>query len=320
MDISAQGSSRKEPQPQGKLKRLGAEIWKHRAIYTLLIPGLVWYLIFAYMPMSGLTLAFKDYKANLGIMGSPWVGFTNYEYVFRDAAFWKAVWKTVYINLGRMLIQFPAPILLALIINEFKMKRYKKVLQTVYTFPHFLSWVIVASIATNVLSLDGMLNQVIMSLGGDPVSFLGNQSTFVPMLYITDIWKYAGYGSIIYLAAISGIDVDQYEAADIDGATRMQKLMRITIPNIMPTIIVMFIMTTGQLMSMGFDQIFNLSNAAVKESAEVLDMYIYRITFQSSADFSFSTAVSLFRSVLNMLFLVVADRGSKLMGGNGLFG
>lgn len=303
-----------------KLRQLGREMWKNRAIYTLLIPGILWYFVFAYMPMSGLSLAFKDYKANLGILGSPWVGLQNYEYVFRDAAFWKSIWKTVYINLGRMVFQFPAPIILALILNEFRMKRYKRVLQTVYTFPHFLSWIIVASIATNVLSLDGLLNHAITLFGGEPISFLGSPSTFIPMLYVTDIWKYAGYGSIVYLAAISGIDMDQYEAADIDGATRAQKLFRITLPNIMPTIIVMFIMTTGQIMSLGFDQIFNMSNAAVKEAAEVLDMYIYRITFQSAADFSFSTAVALFRSVLNMLFLVLADRGSKMMGGNGLFG
>lgn len=222
--------------------------------------------------------------------------------------------------MGRMIFQFPAPIILALLLNEFRMKRYKRVLQTVYTFPHFLSWVIVASIATNVLSLDGMINQVVTAFGGEPISFLGDPTAFIPILYITDIWKYAGYGSIIYLAAISGIDMDQYEAAYIDGASRTQKLMHITIPSILPTIIIMFIMTTGQIMSMGFDQIFNMSNAAVKQSVEVLDMYIYRITFQSATDFSFSTAVSLFRSVLNMAFLVLADRGSKLLGGGGLFG
>lgn len=303
-----------------KAKKLGKEIWKFRAIYALLLPGLLWYFIFAYLPMGGLSLAFKSYKANLGIWGSPWIGLGNYEYVFRDAAFWQSIWKTIYINIGRMVFQFPAPIILALIINEFRMKRYKRVLQTIYTFPHFLSWIIVASIATNVLSLDGMVNQVVMAFGGEPVSFLGNPDSFIPLLYITDIWKYAGYGSIIYLAAISGIDTDQYEAADIDGATRWQKLVHITLPSILPTIIIMFIMTTGTMMSMGFDQIFNMSNAAVKDSVEVLDMYIYRITFQSAADFSFSTAVSLFRSIVNMLFLIVADRGSKLMGGGGLFG
>ena len=303
-----------------KAKKLGKEIWKFRAIYALLLPGLLWYFIFAYLPMGGLSLAFKSYKANLGIWGSPWIGLGNYEYVFRDAAFWQSIWKTIYINIGRMVFQFPAPIILALIINEFRMKRYKRVLQTIYTFPHFLSWIIVASIATNVLSLDGMVNQVVMAFGGEPVSFLGNPNSFIPLLYITDIWKYAGYGSIIYLAAISGIDTDQYEAADIDGATRWQKLVHITLPSILPTIIIMFIMTTGTMMSMGFDQIFNMSNAAVKDSVEVLDMYIYRITFQSAADFSFYTAVSLFRSIVNMLFLIVADRGSKLMGGGGLFG
>ena len=151
-----------------KLRQLGREMWKNRAIYTLLIPGILWYFVFAYMPMSGLSLAFKDYKANLGILGSPWVGLQNYEYVFRDAAFWKSIWKTVYINLGRMVFQFPAPIILALILNEFRMKRYKRVLQTVYTFPHFLSWIIVASIATNVLSLDGLLNHAITLFGGEP--------------------------------------------------------------------------------------------------------------------------------------------------------
>lgn len=184
-----------------------------------------------------------------------------------------------------MVFQFPAPIIMALILNEFRMKRYKKVLQTIYTFPHFLSWVIVASIATNVLSLDGLVNQVILLFGGEPVNFLGDADIFIPVMYATDIWKYAGYGAIIYLASISGIDMEQYEAADIDGASRMQKLFRITIPNIMPTIIVMFIMTMGGLMSQGFEQVFNMRNAAVQEAVEVLDMYIYRITFPISGRF-----------------------------------
>ena len=299
---------------------LGRRIWQHRAIYSLLIPGVIWYIVFAYLPMGGLSLAFKQYKANLGIWASPWVGLQNYQYVVNDAAFWQSIWKTLYINAGRMIFQFPAPIILALILNEFRMNRYKKVLQTVYTFPHFLSWVVVASIMTNILSMDGLVNGIIKALGGTPYSFLGNAGTFVPLLYITDIWKYSGYGSIIYLAAISGIDMEQYEAADIDGATRWQKLIRITLPSIMPTIIVMFIMTSGTMMSLGFDQTFNMSNAAVRKSVEVLDIYIYRITFESVTDFSFSTAVSLFRSVANCLFLLLADWLSRAMGGNGLLG
>jgi putative aldouronate transport system permease protein len=306
--------------PPPKFRRLGAEIWRFRVVYTLVLPGFIWYLLFAYLPMGGLSLAFKTFKANLGIWRSPWAGFENFSYLFRDMAFWRALWKTVYINFGRMIFQFPAPIILALLINEFHSRKYKKVLQTVYTFPHFFSWVIVASMATNILSLSGFVNQVFMFFGLEPVNFLGESRIFIPMLYFTDIWKYAGYGSIIYLAAISGIDTGLYEAADIDGASRWSKLIRITIPSIMPTIVVMFILTSGTLMTIGFDQIFNMSNAAVKDAVEVLDMYIYRITFQSAADFSFSTAVSLFRSVLNMMLLLGANKLSKMMGGGGLMG
>jgi putative aldouronate transport system permease protein len=303
-----------------KWRVLARDIWKNRVIYTLLIPGVLWYIIFAYLPMGGLSLAFKTFKANLGIWQSPWAGFQNYEFVFRDAAFWRAVWKTIYINLGRLVFQFPAPIILALLFNEFKMRRYKRVLQTIFTFPHFFSWIIVASVVTNVLAIDGLVNQVVTVLGGKPISFLGSRTLFVPLLYLTDIWKFSGYGSIIYLAAISGIDTGQYEAAEIDGASRFQQLAHITLPNIMPTIVVMFILTTGNLMTLGFDQIFNLSNAATKDVAEVLDMYIYRITFQSAADFSFSTAVSLFRSIINMALLMTANKLAKMMGGSGLIG
>jgi putative aldouronate transport system permease protein len=299
---------------------LAARIWKYRVVYTLLLPGVLWYITFAYLPMGGLSLAFKTFKANLGIWRSPWIGLENFSYLFRDAAFWKALWKTVYINLGRMIFQFPAPIILALLLNEFHSKKYKKVLQTIYTFPHFFSWVIVASMATNILSLSGFVNQIILFFGMEPVNFLGESRIFIPMLYFTDIWKYAGYGSIIYLAAISGIDTGLYEAADIDGAGRWSKLIRITLPSIMPTIVIMFILVSGSLMTIGFDQIFNMSNAAVKDSVEVLDMYIYRITFQSAADFSFSTAVSLFRSIVNMLLLLGANKLSKMMGGGGLMG
>jgi putative aldouronate transport system permease protein len=301
-------------------KNLFREIWKNRILYTLLLPGLVWYIIFAYMPMGGLSLAFKDFKANLGILRSPFVGLQNYEFLFRDRAFWQALWKTIYINAGRLLFQFPAPVILALLINEFRHKKYKRVLQTIYTFPHFFSWIIVAGVLTNLLSLNGIINETLRYFGIQKIAFLGTPALFIPLLYITDIWKYAGYGSIIYLAAISGIDQGLYEAADIDGASRIQKLLHITLPGIMSTIVVMFILTTGSLMSMGFDQIFNMSNPAVKDVSEVLDMYIYRITFQSAADFSFSTAVSLFRSIINMLLLLLANKLSKMMGGNGLLG
>ncbi len=293
---------------------------KYWQIYILIIPAIVWYIMFAYYPMAGLQLAFKTYKVKIGIWGSPWCGLQNFQAVFRDMYFWRSVGRTLVINIGRMVFCFPSAIILALMLNELRVGRYKKVMQTVFTFPHFLSWVIVASVMQNLLRVDGLVNNLIVACGGTAISFLGSEKMFQPILYLTDIWKTAGYSSIIYLSAISGIDQDQYEAAEIDGATRWQRIWHVTLPNIMPTVSVMFIMNTGNMMSMGFDQIFNISNAATKNVAEILDMYIYRITFQSSVDFGFSTAVSLFRSVINMVLLVIANKGSKMMGGSGLFG
>lgn len=304
----------------GKGNGLLQRIWKHRAIYTLLIPGLIWYIIFAYGPMGGLTLAFKSYRANLGILSSPWVGLKNYERVFSDPAFMQSVLRTLSINVGRLIFQFPFAIILALALNEVRFGRYKKVMQTVFTFPHFLSWIVVSAILTNILSIDGLINSFLSLFGIQPVSFLGNPKVFQPMLYITEIWKSSGYNAVIYLAAIAGVSMDQYEAAEIDGATRMQRVIHITLPNIMPTIAVMFILATGGVMSAGFDQVFNLSNISVRSVSEILDMYIYRITFQASTDFSFSMAISLFRSVINLVLLLIADKGSKLMGGSGLLG
>ncbi len=303
-----------------KRKRIFRRIWKNKTIYIVLLPALVWYLIFVYVPMGGLMLAFKDYKANLGILGSPWTGLKHFENLFRDVDFWQSVGRTLKINVIRLFVTFPVPVIIALLFNELRIRKYKKVLQTVFTFPHFLSWIIIASVLRNVLAYDGIVNSIISLCGGDVVNFLGNKRMFQPMLYLTDIWKEAGWGSIIYLAAISGIDQEQYEAADIDGASRLQKMLRITLPNIMPTIAVMFILAAGGIMGAGFDQIFNMTNAAVRESGEILDMYIYRITFQATPDFGFSMAVSLFRSIVNMVLLVIADRGSRLFGGNGLFG
>lgn len=287
--------------------------------YTLLIPGLIWLFLFAYMPMGGLSLAFKHYRANDGIWGSEWTGFENFTYVFRDPAFLAAVWRTLYVNIIKLFITFPFPIILALLLNELRMKRYKKLLQTAYTFPQFLSWIIVSGIIINVLAYDGFVNSLLSLLGLPTINFLGSERNFYPMIILTDIWKSAGWGAIVFLAAISGIDQEQYEAAQIDGATRMQQMFRVTLPNIMPTVTIMFILSVGGLMSSGFDQIFNLANAATQNVSQVLDVYIYRITFQSSTDFGFSTAVSLFRSVVNMILLLLADRAAKLMGGDGLF-
>ena len=272
-----------------------------------------------YLPMGGLMLAFKEYKGNLGILGSPWVGLENFRNLFKNAEFFDSVFRTLKINALRILVTFPVPIFLALLFNELKAVRYKKVLQTLFTFPHFLSWIIIAGLIRNLLANDGVVNGIIRQFGGDTVSFIGSKQLFLPLLFLSDIWKEAGWGCIIYLAAISGIDQEQYEAADIDGASRLQRMFRITVPNIMPTVAIMFVITVGGIMNAGFDQIFNMTNAAVRETGEILDMYIYRVTFQSSPDFGFSMAVSLLRSLVNMVLLFIADRGSRYMGGYGLF-
>lgn len=301
------------------LRATGNSMWKHRAKYLLILPGLAWYAVFAYIPIFGLSLAFKTYMAKLGLFGSPWIGLANFHNVFADPAFMKSIWTTLRINAGRLLFVFPFPIVLALFFNELRLGRSKKVLQSVFTFPHFLSWVIVASIMVSILGQRGLVNSVLGSaLGAKPISFLGTPSFFQPLVYITDIWKSAGWSAIIYMAAISGIDTEQYEAAEIDGSSRLQRMWYITMPGIQPTIVVLFILAVGNLMTGGFDQIFNLSNPATIRVAETLDMYIYRITFRGSVDFSFSAAVALFRSVVNLLLLFTADRIIKNVGGTGL--
>lgn len=303
-----------------KKRNLIRDIRKNKMTYLLLLPGLLWFAVFAYLPMGGLILAFKEYHAKLGIWGSPFIGLVNFRYLFRDPAFMASVWRTLAINFGKLVVSFPVPILLALFFNELRMPRYGKALQTIYTFPYFLSWIITSGILINLLSNSGLLNNLLAVFGIGPVNILGSEKAFIPLLYLSEIWKNSGWSAIVYIAAISGIDLEQFEAARIDGASRTQCMFRITLPSIFPTIIVMFILAAGNLMTSGFDQIFNLSNPATKNVAEVLDMYIYRVTFQGSTDFGYSTAVSLFRSIINMSLLLLADRGAKAFGGTGLFG
>ena len=304
----------------GQRRSLWVEIFKNKEIYLLALPAVIWYAVFCYMPMGGLTLAFKSFKANLGIWGSPWNGLTNFESLFRDPAFGRSVGVTLWINAVELVLCFPAPILLALMLNELRMGRYKKVLQTVYTFPHFLSWVIIASIVKNLLSIDGVVNGLMANLGMEKVSFLGNKNLFRTLIYITEIWKEAGWSSIIYLAAISGVDQQLYEVAEIDGASRLQRVLHITLPSIFPTIAVMLILQMGGIMGGHFDQIYNLQNDIIASSAETLNLYIYRITFQRTPNYGFSTAVSLFCSVINMALLLSTNKIAERFGGVGLMG
>ena len=304
---------------QRTAKPLGLRIWEARYLYLLLLPVLAFLIIFKYIPMVGLQIAFKKYSAKLGIWGSKWIGMDNFRRIFISPDAIQSIRNTLIISFERLIFEFPVPIILAMLINEMPGRHVKRVYQTILTFPHFLSWVIVASILNNFLSNTGSLNSLIQKLGGTPISFLATPRIFRPILYVTANWKHMGYSSIIYIAAIAGIDPTLHEAAIVDGAGRLRRIWSITLPSISSTIIVLFIMQVGNIMNAGFDQTFNMMNDAVKSVADILDTYVYRITFRATPSYGFSAAVGMFKSVINFAMLIVADRVIKLLGGSGMF-
>ena len=303
-----------------RTRKLAIEIWHARYIYLLLIPGMVYFAVFHYAPMTGLVLAFKKYNARLGIFGSPWVGMANFNRIFTTPTAVTAIRNTLEINFSRLLFQFPVPILLALLINEMRGTKMKRVYQTVYTFPHFLSWVVVSAIISNFFANSGMINSLIASAGGARVNFLADTSLFRPLLYFTHNLKEMGWSSIIYIAAITSIDPTLYEAATMDGAGRLQQAWHVTLPCIRATIITLFILQVGRIMNSGFEQIFYMQNPSVKGVSEILDTYIYSITFDAVPSYGFSTAVGMFKSVINLIMLIGANWIIKLLGGTGLMG
>ena len=303
----------------GPKKSLARQIWDARWLYLLILPGVLYFVVWHYMPMEGILLAFKKYNARLGIWGSEWVGLKNFQRIFITPAAIKAILNTVRVSLSRLVIEFPAPIILALLLNEVVGKRFKKVLQTVYTFPHFLSWVVVSIIVSNFLSNAGFFNSLLRELGFESVNFLADKALFRPLIYFTSIWKEVGWSSIIYMAAIANVDPALYEAAELDGAGRLQQAWHITVSSIRDTIVLMFIMSVGSMMNAGFDQIFNMSNDVVKEAGQIIDTYVYDITFLSAPNYGFSTAVEVFKAVINLILMLLANKVSKKATGNALF-
>jgi putative aldouronate transport system permease protein len=269
--------------------------------------------------MNGVVLAFKKFNARLGIWGSPSVGWDNFARIFRTPDALTAIKNTFEINLSRLVFQFPAAIILALLLNEMRGTRVKRIYQTVYTFPHFLSWVVVSSILSNFLASGGLVNSIIAGMGGSRINFLADTALFRPLLYLTHNWKEMGWDSIIYMAAIAAIDPTLYEAATVDGAGRMQQVFNVTLPSIRSTIVILFILQVGRIMNAGFEQIFYMQNAAVMKVSDVLDTYIYSITFKATPNYGFSAAVGLFKSVINLVMLLVAHFTVKKVSGSGLF-
>lgn len=297
-----------------------SRIKKNLHVYLFLAPGVILLILFSYVPMGGLILAFKKFIATKGILGSPWVGLANFRRLFATVDAKRAITNTFIISLGRLVFTFWVPIILAVMLNEMSGVKSKKLCQTVLTIPHFLSWVVVGTILESFLMNNGAINVLITKLGGQPIGFLSNKQYFRPILYITDIWKEAGWSAIIYIAAIAGIDPGLYESAEIDGANRLQKILHVTLPGIKTTIVIMLIMQIGNSMNAGFDQIFNLRNSVIKSAGDIIDTYVYDITFDAVPNYGFSTAVGLFKSVINMILLISANIFAKKATGVNLFG
>ena len=299
-------------------KRLGRIVWENRWIYLMLIPVLAYYIIFKYVPMYGIQLAFKEYKL-AGIAASPWNNFEHFKYMFVEPEFWPALRNTLIISLLRIVFGFPFPIILAILINEVYFPKYKRVLQTIYTFPHFLTWVIMAGIMLNLLGSTGMVRKFCDLFNpeiGANWNLLYSNKSFRTILVVSDIWKEAGWGTIIYLAAITGIDPSLYEAATIDGANRWQQMRFITLPGMISMIAIQFVLRVGAVMEGGFDQIFNLYTAPVYETGDIIDTYIYRLSFVKSSgiNLGFPVAVGLFKNVVNFILLMLANFVTKALG------
>ena len=268
--------------------------------------------------MYGITIAFREFSYR-NPFGGDWVGLKYFKEMMRDTQFWVSFKNTLQISLGRLIFEFPAPIILALLLNEMWGARLKRVYQTVFTFPHFLSWVVGAGIVVNLIAESGAMNQILGAVGLPKLSILTNPSAFRPMLYISNLWKEAGWSAIIYLAAITSINPELYEAAYVDGAGRFQRMFHITLPSIRGTIGVLLILAIANIANAGFDQIFNLYNALVYDVADILDTYIYRRTFVSGLSFSSSAAQGIFKSVINLILLVTANTLTKKISGQGIY-
>jgi len=299
--------------------RIAAALWKHRYLYLLILPGIAFYLLFDYAPLYGVTLAFKKFMYNKGISGSPWVGLANFQYILKDSGFWNAFRNTIIISFGKLVIGFPAPIILALLLNELRREVVKRTFQSILYLPHFFSWVIVAGLVFNLLSsTSGAISRLIVQLGGEPLRVLGNPAAFRPLVYATAVWKGAGWGTIIYLAAIAGINPELYESAYIDGAGRWQRMRFITLPSLAYAVFILLILDIGYLMEAGFDQIFNLYNPPTYPVGDIIDTYVYRIGVVM-ARYDRSTAIGLFKSVINCALLLSTNRVVKALGYEGLF-
>lgn len=293
--------------------------WKRRYLYLMCVPGLAFLLIFKYVPMYGVIMAFQDFNFKKGIFGSPFNNFANFRQLFSSAKFFTVFSNSVILSVIRLIVSFPIPIILALLLNEVRCSAYKRTTQTLMYLPHFISWVVLGGIATNFLSMsDGLINGIIEAMGGTKINFLGSEEWFRFVIIATNIWKEAGWGTIIYLAGLTAINPEYYEAATVDGATRWQRILHITLPGISGTIVIMLVLAVGGLMNNGFEQIYLFQNDLNMAVSDVFETYTYKIGIVGGR-YSYSTAVGLFKNVIGTVLIFTTNTIAKKLGGSTLY-
>jgi putative aldouronate transport system permease protein len=311
---SLQVAGKKGSKPKKILTMIKKDIW----LYILLIPGVLHYIIFKYLPMWGILIAFKDYNAYLGFFDSPWVGFKHFSEFFSNPDFKRLLSNTLIISFYNLIFGFPAPIIMALMLNEVRKEWYKRTIQTLVYIPHFISWVIIASLTYTIFNSQGVINKYMIQMGREStIPFLTDSRYFRAMIVGQTIWKETGFGTIIYLAALSNVDPQLYEAAIIDGANRFRQLWHITLPAIRSTVVTLLILRLGHILDNGFDQIFLMSNSLNRKVSEVFDTYVYIIGITKGA-FSYSTAVGLFKGVIGIILIYSANWLAKKVGESGI--
>lgn len=298
--------------------RVKKDCMRNRSLYLMIIPVLIFFILFHYKPMYGAIIAFKDYTPALGIAESPWVGWDNFTRFFSSVYFGRLIRNTILLSFYSLLFGFPAPIILALLLNEVKNKKFKGLTQTVTYLPHFISMIVVTGMLVDFSMTSGLFNDIIELFGGERSPLLQNPDLYRTIYVASGIWQEIGWGSIIYLSALSGVDSQLYEAAQIDGAGKWKQLIHVTLPGIAPTIIIMFILKMGTLMNMGYEKTILLYNPATYETADIISSYIYRIGLLEQ-DWSYSTAIGLFNSVINLGLLLITNKIARKCGETSLW-
>ncbi|MBQ4898700.1 sugar ABC transporter permease [Paenibacillus sp. Marseille-P2973] len=304
---------------QKRNSELKKRLWRNKWLYVMLLPGVLYFIIFKYLPMYGLVISFQDYKPYQGIRGSEWVGMEHFKRLFAEPEFFNILKNTLILFGLNLFIYFPVPIILALMLNELRGHFFKRLFQTLVYLPHFMSWVIIVSITYVMVTMDGgIINELLVYFGFNKINFLLSPGWFRPMYILQVIWREAGWGTIIYLASIAAIDPGLYEAARMDGAGRLRQVWHITLPAIRGVIITLFILKIGHVLDLGFEHVYLLLNSMNREVAEIIDTYVYTAGLRQG-QYSYSTAIGFFKSVIGLIMVMLVNRISKKMGEEGVY-